>query len=105
MWTQPVDTDLGDEATAVTAVETEAKAKLSFIYLLRPGPCETTPASHFKPPSVHLCWAVIQFIASNRKLYNLQMQLRSEVIDSPAKVTSACLWFIQSTPACVALSK
>lgn len=60
---------------------------------------------HFKTRRVHLCEeAVIQFIASNGQMYNLQTELRSPVIDSLVKVTPP-LCFFSLTAARVALNK
>lgn len=62
-----------------------------FLYLVPVAICLpdrlSYPTVHFKTCRPFYARAVIQFIANDSQMYNLQTQLGSTVIDSPAKVT------------------
>lgn len=81
---------------AVTMTNTEFLVN-DFLYLV---PVTISLLDRLAYPAVHFktCWsiyarAVIQFIASNSQMYNLQTELRSRVIDSLVKVTPRFVFF------------
>lgn len=85
-----------EQMPAVTMTNTELLIN-DFLYLVPvtiPLPDRLAyPAAHFKTSWSIYAKDVIQFIAFNGQMYNLQTELRSRVIDSPLKVTSCFLFF------------
>lgn len=82
---------------AVTMTNTELLIN-DFLYLV---PVTISLPDRRSYPTVYLkkyrsiyAKAVIQFIASNSQMYNLQTELTSRVIDSLVKVTLALFFFV-----------
>lgn len=84
------DGDGGPPTPAMTMTNAEQLIN-GFLYLVPVAICLpdrlSYPTVHFKTCRPFYARAVIQFIADDSQMYNLQTQLGSTVIDSPAKVT------------------